>query len=329
MQFIARRVGFYILTALAAITLNFFLPRMIPGDPVEGVLARLGATGSATPEMVADIRRAFGLNPDSNLFTDYIHYWGQLLTGNLGTSITFYPTPVSTVISEALPWSLGLVGVATIASFIIGTLLGVLVAAKRATRWELAIPVTTFFSAIPYFWTALMALTVFSVALGWFPVAGGYDFDTTPGWNWPFIASVLLHAALPAFTILISSLASPVLGMRNMMITTMSEDYVLVAEAKGLSARRVMLRYAARNALLPTVTGFALSLGVIVGGSVVTEVVFSYPGIGNIMFDATQQSDYPLMQGIFLIITLTVLAANLLADVLYVALDPRTRHVNA
>ena len=329
MIFILRRVGFYALTAVAAITLNFFLPRLLPGDPVEMMLDRLGATGNASPETIASIQRAFGLDPNSNLFADYLQYWKDLLTGNLGTSITFYPTPVNDVISQAIPWSLLLVGIATIFSFVFSTLLGVVVAWKRGTNWEAAVPIATFFTAVPYFWLALLAVSFFAARLGWFPVSGGYSYDTTPGWNWPFIESVIYHGALPALTIIVTSMASPLIGMRNMMVTTLGEDYVLLAQAKGLKPRRVMLGYAARNALLPTVTGFALSLGVIVGGSIVTEIVFSYPGIGNVMFNAVNSNDYPLMQGIFLVITLAVLIANLVADVLYVALDPRTRHQNA
>jgi peptide/nickel transport system permease protein len=186
-------------------------------------------------------------------------------------------------------------------------------------------PVTTFFSSMPYFWFALIILTIFAIDLNIFPFQGGYSGDTVVGWNAPFIGSAIEHAILPAFTIIVASLGGWLIGMRNMMVTTQSEDYMLVAEAKGLSVRRRSLSYAARNAILPNITSFALSLGFVVSGAILTEIVFSYPGIGYLLYQAVQNRDFPLMQGLFLIITLTVLGANLLADVSYTLLDPRTR----
>ena len=325
MGFLARRLGFYLVTAWAAISLNFLIPRLMPGNPVSIMLARLG--GQATPQAVAALKQAFGLDTGQGLMGQYLTYWNHLAHGDLGVSITYYPERVSTVISQALPWTVVLVGTATVISFALGTLLGVVTGWKRGTAWDLLLPATTLLTAVPYFWIALLALTVFGVHLGWFPLSGGYD-DTAAaiGFNSAFVSSALAHAALPALTIVVSSVASPMLGMRNMMITTMGEDYVLLAEAKGLRPRQVMFGYAARNAVLPSVTGFALSLGFVVSGAIVTEIVFSYPGIGYVLFNAVGNEDYPLMQGAFLVVTLAVLAASLLADILYLTLDPRTHH---
>jgi len=183
----------------------------------------------------------------------------------------------------------------------------------------------TFFSAIPYFWLALIVVYVFGFLLRLFPLTGAYDLSVEPGLNGAFITSAVYHAILPAITIVVSSIAGWMLGMRNAMLSTLSEDYVLMAQAKGLPDRRVMLMYAARNAILPNITGFALSLGFVVGGALLTEIIFSYPGIGFALLQAVQSEDFPLMQGIFLVITLAVLGANFLADILYVVLDPRVR----
>jgi peptide/nickel transport system permease protein len=178
---------------------------------------------------------------------------------------------------------------------------------------------------VPYFWIGLVSLTIFSVELGWFPVSGGSNVEIQPGLTWGYLSSLADHAVLPLFTIVLASVATFMLGMRNMMVTTMAEDYVLLAEAKGLPARRIVFSYAARNAILPNVSAFALSLGFVVAGATLTEIVFSYPGIGYHLFQSVTSLDYPLMQGIFLVITLVVLMANMLADVVYLFLDPRAR----
>ncbi len=322
MRFLVQRIGFYVVTAWAAITLNFLIPRLMPGNPAESVLSRFG--GTVTPAQIAAVKAQFGIGGGS-LIAQYGTYWKNLAQGNLGLSITYFPAKVTTVIGSALPWTIVLIGMSTVIGFVIGTLLGVVAGWRRGGKLEWLLPVGMFFSAVPYFWIALVALTVFGVDLHWFPLTGGFASNLTPGWSGPFIMSALSHSTLPAVTIVLSSLAGWVVGMRNMMITTTSEDYVLVAHAKGLASRRVMLGYAARNAVLPNIAGFALSLGFIVSGGILVEQVFSYPGIGFELFNAVGNSDYPLMQGIFLIITLMVLLANLMADFCYVILDPRIR----
>ncbi|TDQ01481.1 ABC transporter permease [Labedaea rhizosphaerae] len=323
MSYLLRRIGFYLFTAWAAITINFFIPRAIPGDPVQSMVNR--AQGQIDSNAIHSLYVLFGMDTDQSIFSQYFEYLGQLLRGDLGLSFTFFPTPVSEVLGDSLPWTIALVGLTTIVSFVLGTGLGVLVGWRRGGWADLVLPVTTFLSSIPYFWLGLIAITLFAGDGGAFPSSGGYDPGVTPSFTWDFISSAVLHSVLPAVTILITSMSGWIMSMRNMMVTVSQEDYITVAHAKGLSERRVMVSYAARNALLPNVSGFAMSLGLIVGGTLLMEIVFSYPGVGYELFQALGAKDYPLMQGIFLVITLSVLVANLLADVAYLALDPRTR----
>lgn len=323
MSFLFRRLAFYGFTAWAAVTINFLLPRLMPGDPVQSLIAR--AQGQLDTQAIQSLYILFGLEQDRSLLAQYGEYWGQLLRGDLGMSFTFFPTPVSSVIADSLPWTLALVGITTVASFLLGTGLGMLAGWRRGSWVDLVLPVTTFLASIPYFWLGLIAITLLAGPGGAFPSSGGYDPGVVPGWDWEFIGSAVHHSLLPAATILVTSMAGWVLSMRNMMITVSAEDYITVAHAKGLTERRVMLNYAARNALLPNVSGFALQLGLIVGGTLLVEIVFSYPGVGYQLFQAVGAKDYPLLQGIFLIVTLSVLAANLLADLAYLLLDPRTR----
>jgi peptide/nickel transport system permease protein len=323
MRFLARRVGFYLVTAWAALTINFVLPRLMPGSPLQAALDKL--QGTVSPGVVKALAAQFGLNTKASLAAQYGQYWVRLLHGNLGVSTSEYPVRVTTVIAHTLPWTIALVGVSSVISFCLGTVLGVLIAWRRGGHLDALMPVMTFLSAIPYFWLGLILVTVLGVSLHWLPFYGGYAQGVTTGFTWSFVSSAIGHGILPGLTIVVASIAGWMVGMRNMMVTTLSEDYVLVAQAKGLSSRRVALTYAARNAILPNLAGFALQLGFVVAGSLLTEIVFSYPGIGYTLLNAVTSNDYPLMQGIFLVITLVVLLANFVADLLYVLLDPRTR----
>jgi len=322
MRVIIRRLAFYLLTALAAVTVDFFIPRMMPGNPVAAVLAHM--QGQVTPATIRSLELQYGLNTKTGLWDQYVNYWVNLLHGNLGLSTSYYPSSVLSVIRGAVPWTLGLVGTATVISFILGTLLGTLVAWRRGTWLDNLLPATTFFQAAPYFFIAFLALDVFANRLGWFPTGRSYSQDAFPALTAGYFGDVLYHAVLPAATIVLCSAAGWIVGMRNVMVTTMDEDYVLVAQAKGLPKARVIW-YAARNAILPSVSGFSLAIGFVVSGALLTEIVFSYPGLGWILLQSVGSHDYPLLQGIFLIITFAVLAANLLADFVYVFLDPRTR----
>src|SRR6266567_4717954 len=247
MRHLLRRGGFYLVALWASITLNFLIPRLVPGNPAQVLIARL--QGRIDPRAERAMEVAFGIS-HASLWKQYIDYLGNLVHGNLGISVTYFPTPVATVIGQNLPWTLALVGTAIVISFVGGTLLGIIVAWRRGSRLDAILPpMLTFLSAIPYFWLALIMLYFLGFVLNWFPL------------------SAVQHALLPAITIVVSSIAGWQLGMRNAMMTTLSEDYVLMAQAKGLSERRVMFTYAARNAILPNITGFALSLGFVVGGA--------------------------------------------------------------
>lgn len=325
-RFLAGRAAFYLFTLWAAITINFILPRMMKGDAVTQYLSR---NRNVSPEAADALRSLLGLDTDKSWLQQYVDYWGLLLRGDLGVSLLHGLRPVTEVISQALPWTVGLVGFATVVSFAIGTIGGAIVGWRRGSRLDGLIPLTTFLGTIPYFWLGLLAIALFSVNLGWFPIGKAYGVGMAPEWSAEFIGQVIHHGTLPAATIVIASLGGWMLGMRNMMLTVLDEDYVMVAQAKGLPNKRVLWRYAARNAVLPQLQSFALSIGFIVGGTIVMEMVFSYPGVGKLLLDATNAKDYALMQGVFLVITLSVLVANVLADIAYAFLDPRTRQTEA
>jgi peptide/nickel transport system permease protein len=323
MRYILRRLAFYAVAAWASITLNFFLPRLMPGDPASAIFARF--QGQMTPEAMDALRKAFGLT-DEPLIRQYFTYLSHALRGDFGVSIAYFPAPVTSVISTGLLWTMLLAGVATLISFAIGSLLGVIAAWRRGGRLDTALPpILMFIYSFPYFWLAMLALFLFSFQLGWFPLRHAYSDRLAPAWSGEFVGSVLYHLLLPATTIVIVSLGNWLLGMRNSMIGVLAEDYIALAEAKGLPQRQVMFKYAARNALLPNITAFGMALGFVLGGSLLTEIVFSYPGMGYLLVQAVRNQDYPLMQGLFLMITLAVLGANLIVDLLYVRLDPRVR----
>jgi peptide/nickel transport system permease protein len=323
-RYLGRKLGFYLVAAWAAVTLNFFLPRLIPGNPVQIILGHQARFGTVPPGEAAALTKLLGLGTGS-VFSRYLQYLDSLVHLRMGLSVYEFPTPVSAVIRQSIGWTVILVGAATVISFLLGTGLGVLAGWKRGTWLDHLVPATTFLTAVPYFWLALLLAYLFTQVIPVFPTSGGYDPADNIGFNGPFLVSAIQHSILPAATIVITSLGGWLLNMRNMMVTTLSEDYVLAAEAKGIAPRKVMIRYAARNALLPSVSGFAITLGFVVSGAIGMELVFNYPGIGTALFNAVINDDYPLMQGIFLVITLTVLAANLLVDLLYTIIDPRTR----
>ena len=318
-----QRLGFYLLAAWAGITINFLIPRLMPGDPTTIMAGRLG--GQASPETIQALREAFGAS-DKPLVTQYVSYLGDLLQGDLGRSVSQYPARVGDVIAGGLTWTLALGGVAVIVSFVLGTALGAW-AAWRRTGWLDSVlpPVLALSGAFPYFWLAMLALHIFGFTLGWSPLRHAYCDFRTPAWSLAFAADVVQHAFLPAATVLIATIGGWMLAMRNAMIGVLGTEQVTLARAKGLPQGRVLWAYAARNALLPSVTSFGMALGFVLGGSLLTEVVFSYPGTGYLLVQAVRNQDYPLMQGLFLAITLAVLAANWFVDLITLWLDPRTR----
>ena len=325
MRFALRRLGFFVLTLWVALTLNFLLPRMMPGNPAVAMMGKF--KGGVTGEALKALQAQFGVNTHQSLPGQYVTYLGDVATGKFGTSTSLYPASVGRTVLDAIPWTLGLVGLTTILAFVLGTGIGILSAWRRGGRLDSIMPpVFVITSVIPYFWIGLMLILVFGVKLRWVPYFFSYDYTLTPGFTPAFIGNVLQHAILPAATLLITTIGTWILTMRNTMITTLAEDYVRMARAKGLPGRRIMLDYAARNAILPNLTGFAMSLGFVVGGAILIEFVFNYQGVGYLLLQAVNNEDYPLMQALFLLITVAVLVAILIADIATAVLDPRTRN---
>ncbi len=324
MRFLFRRLTFYIVAAFAAITLNFFIPRMMVGDPVQLMFAQF--QGRLDPRAMESLKETFGF-VQGPLLQQYITYLTNLFQGNFGLSVSSFPVPVIELIGPSLAWTVRLIGFSTILAFIIGTILGVFAAWRRGGGIDnIFLPIASVVGAFPFFWIAMVVLYLFGLVWKWFPIGHAYDVSMQVDWGNPtFLSSVVQHSLMPLCTIIITAIGGWMLGMRNNMIGVLSQDYVTMAQAKGLSDRRVMLVYAARNAILPSLTGFAMSLGFVVGGALVVELVFAYPGMGYTLLRAVQGRDYPLMQAVFLVITLAVLAANFAADIMYVLLDPRAR----
>jgi peptide/nickel transport system permease protein len=325
LRYALRRLGFFVLTLWAALTLNFLLPRMMPGNPALAMISKFH--GELGPGALHAMEILFGVNTHKSLISQYWSYLHQIVTGNFGISLQFYPKTVSSVIGSAIWWTLGLVGITTVLAFLLGTGLGMAAAWRRGGRLDSVMPpVFVITSAVPYFWVGMVLVLIFALSLHWLPDSGGYYVTTdSPGLNLTFFQDVLSHAVMPAVTLLITTIGTWILTMRNTMITTLAEDYVRMARAKGLPGRRIMVDYAARNAILPNLTGFAMSLGFVVSGAILIEYVFNYPGVGYMLLQAVQAEDYPLMQALFLLITVAVLLAILIADVLTALLDPRTR----
>jgi len=318
------RLQFFVITLWAALTLNFILPRMMPGSPMTAMMARF--KGRLSPQTVQAYQAAFGIHPRDSIFTQYLTYLDNLAHGQFGLSVGFFPEPVINVVMQALPWTLALAGVTTVISFVLGTLIGMVVAWRRAGAVDsLVTPLFVVLSAVPYFWLGLLAIYFFSVIHNWLPARFGYGITSSLTLSWATIGQILTHAILPAGTIIITSIGGWILTMRNNMVGTLSEDYVQMARAKGLRPWRIMFHYAGRNAILPNLAGFAMSLGFVVSGLLLTEIVFNYPGVGFLFLQAVENQDYPLMQALFLMVTLAVLVAILAADAANALLDPRTR----
>ncbi|HXL88785.1 MAG TPA: ABC transporter permease [Streptosporangiaceae bacterium] len=324
MRYALRRTGFFLLTLWAALTLNFLLPRLMPGNPAVAMMSKYR---NLSPHALLVMENLFGVNSKEGMWGQYLSYLHDLATGNLGTSLSEYPASVTQVISNAIWWTTGLVGVATVIAFVLGTGLGIVSAWRRGSKLDSIIPpVFVVTSAVPYFLIAMILVLLFADTWHIFPNDKAYYVTTdTPGLNLTFIQDVINHAFLPALSLIITTIGTWILTMRNTMITTLAEDYVRMARAKGLPGWRIMLDYAARNAILPNLTGFAMSLGFVVSGAILIEDVFDYPGVGYMLLQAVSSEDYALMQGLFLLITVAVLVAILIADLLTAFLDPRTR----
>ncbi|NDJ63048.1 MAG: ABC transporter permease [Chloroflexi bacterium] len=322
------RLGGFFLTVFIAFTVAFFVPRLVPGNPLGSVFNNLAEVGGNVnaPELIAEYERIFGL--DRPVFEQYVSFLREFARGNLGYSISNFPSNVSDLIAQALPWTIGLLTVTTIVSWVLGSIIGAVVGwmGKRAGVFRAIGPVALILYTTPYYILAIILIFLFVFQFDIFPIPrGAYSRGATPAFTLEFILDVVRHSLLPALSIVLVSLGWWFLSMRSLITSLRGEDYILNAEAKGLRERRILWGYAFRNALLPQMTGLAISLGHIVGGALVTEVVFAYPGIGWLIFNSISSLDFPVIQGSVLIIILSVAFANFLLDLAYPLIDPRIR----
>jgi peptide/nickel transport system permease protein len=332
LSYLVRRAGVFLLIAWLAATLNFFLPRLTGQDPVRVKLlqqAQLGGHVQAgIEEMVREYDRRFGL--DRPLWVQYLAFLRDAARLDFNYSIANYPRTVNDMIAEALPWTVGLLGITTVVSFALGTFLGALLGWPRAPRWmRWLMPPLWALHAIPFFLLGLILIYVFAFRFPVLPMFGGYSAGAFPALTVPFVLDLVRHAVLPALSIVLVATGGWALSMRGMMVTTQGEDYVTFAEAKGLRSLTIFLRYCVRNALLPQATGLALALGQLVSGAVLVEVIFGYPGIGTVLFQAIRENDHFLIQGIVFTVIIALGLATLILDAIYPLLDPRISYRKA
>ncbi len=316
-----------LITIWAATTFTFFLIRLLPGNPVDIRIDQLMQRGYTMEEARNQAATLFDFNPNEPLINQYLTYMGNLMQGDLGVSITSAGTPVRDQILRYLPWTLISVGVALLISFSLGVLLGMMTAYWRGSLFDnIVTGVASVLSGIPDYVYALLIILIAGVQLQWFNIGemrGGVDPSLRPGFTLEYIASVIKHAFLPIITYVLASVGVWILSMRSSTISTLGEDYINVAKARGLSERRILTAYVGRNAMLPMVTRLAISIGFVLSGSVIVERYFEYPGLGLQLARAVTSRDYTTMQGIFLVITISVIASNILADLMLGWLDPR------
>lgn len=324
MKFILKRLGFYLIAFWAALTLDFIFPRLLPGDPATAVLGP--AADRMTASQVEALRQALGLVNNAPILQQYFTYVGHVFQLDFGLSYANFPAPVSSVIGTGFVWTILLGITSLLISVVIGHLVGIFGAWRRNSLFDIVVPpLFNFIGAFPAFFLGLGVLYLFGMNLSWFPIAHAYTDMLAPAFTGEFIGSVLVHLVMPVLTSVLVTVTIWTQMMRNTMISVLAEDYITMAEAKGLSQNRIMFNYAARNAILPSVTGFGVFFGSILSGQVLIETVFSYPGLGFLLVRAVGARDYPLMQGLFLGITTGVLILNFVVDILYTRIDPRIR----
>ncbi|MCE7988588.1 MAG: ABC transporter permease [Caldilinea sp. CFX5] len=330
LSYVANRLGTFVLVVVVAVTVNFLVPRLAPGDPVTQRLEALANQGTAIggdfTKLVEAYKQKFGY--DRPIYEQYLSYWGDLFRGDLGYSISRYPARVWEIIVRALPWTIGMLGIATLLAFTVGTLTGALLAwpTTPTALTRTVIPLFIVFSSIPYYLLGLLLLSLFALTWEIFPTGGGHSIFMEPGFNMPAILDIVHHAILPALSIVIASVAFWALGMRGMMVTLQGEDYMLLAEAKGLSKVRLFFRYGMRNAFLPQATHLAMALGHVVSGAVLVEVIFRYPGVGFALYESITAKDFFVTQGILLLLILSIAFTLMLMDFIYPLLDPRVTY---
>lgn len=328
MRWIFKRIIRATLAIFLVLSLTFFLLRLMPGNPIDALIYQLITTMGMDPMEARNyVQIYYGLLPSGPLYLQYLNYLKSLFSGSLGLSITVSPTtPIVSLIASMLPWTVFVVSIATIISFSLGVLLGMFLAYRRGGKLDAAISSTcSVINGIPSYVGALLMLLTFALTFRIFPSGGTYSVRVTPGWNLPFISNIFYYAALPILTLVLLGFSGWAITMKNMTISVLGEDYILAAEARGLKKRRIMTSYVGRNAILPLFTGLAISLGYSFGGSLFVEQIFTYTGIGYLTYLGLANYDYPILQGCFLLMTVSVIAANLLADIGYSLLDPRIK----
>ncbi len=324
--YVARRIGVFFLIVIFAVSINFLIPRLRSTNPIAARMNEFARTGAGRAgdfaELIAVYNEKFGF--DKPLWQQYVNYWGDMLRFDLGTSVAFYPGKVRDEILRAAPWTIGLLAVSTLIAFSIGSLLGALLAWPRTGRmFSIFVPVLMTLSAIPYYLLGLLLVYVLALAWPVLPSAGAYSSGARLALTWPIVLDILRHALLPGASIILAGIGFWGLGMRAMMVTTMGEDYMTMAQAKGLRGRTIFFDYALRNALLPQITGLAISLAGIMSGAILVEIVFGYPGIGFLLYRAISGNDYFVIQGVVFFVILSVGLALLILDLVYPLLDPR------
>jgi len=324
-RYLANKTVWYLGALVVAVVLNFVLPRLIPGNPVDVLVSKMGQGGlssEAQQRTYEAFMREFGL--DKPIWDQFVLYITGVFHGNFGASFSFYPTPVSSLIAQSVPYTLALQLPAIVLGWIIGNLLGA-IAAYKGGSWDKSVFTTALlFNSTPYYCLSIILLYVFGVVLGWFPVGGAYSLGSSPEWSWAFFSDAITYWWLPFASLVLINIGGQAVGMRSMAIYELGSDYVNYSRSLGIGDRK-MTGYIFRNAMLPQITGLALSIGTMVGGALITELVFSYPGMGSLLFGAISSNDYPVIQAVTLIITVAVLVANYLVEILYGFIDPRIR----
>ena len=332
-DYVIKRVALFLIVIWLAATINFFVPRIGGRDPVleklisEAALNQ-GFLQTGYQQMAKEYQKKFGL--DRPIMVQYFTFLGDTARFKLGHSISQYPVTVNELLRDAMPWTIGMLGTATVMAFGLGTFLGAFISWRGAPNYVKAlVPALFAISAIPYYLLGLVLLYIFAFNVSWFPIFGGYDAGTFPEWSWSFIANILKHSFLPALSIVLAGIGFWALGMRAMMVTMQGEDYMVQADALGLKSKRIFWKYAVRNAILPQSTALALSLGHVVSGAVLVEVIFGYPGIGSLLFLAIREFDYFVISGIVLMVILAIALAMLVIDLIYPLIDPRITYQKA
>ncbi|MGN0977964.1 MAG: ABC transporter permease [Faecousia sp.] len=324
-KYFGKKIIWFLITFVIAVILNFFLPRLMPADPVAAITGKMASgmtDASAVQEIYKRYEEEFGTNKP--MWQQFLLFCKNALRGDFGTSFSQYPRKVSDIISSAIGWTIALQLPAIIVGWLLGNILGALAAYLRKGWDKVLMPVSLFMSNVPAFGMAVVLLVVFGVNLKWFPIAGGYNFDMIPNLSWNFIKSVISHYQLPFWSIVLVSIGGQAVGMRSMSIYELNADYVKYARFLGIKDRKIV-GYVFRNAMLPQITGLALSIGTMIGGALVAEIIFSYPGLGSTMYSAVTAADYPLISATTLIITVMVLLVTFLLDIVYGFIDPRVK----